>query len=251
MNFIVRLSAVALLIASVASGLCAQEKKDTVYELRTYVTNEGKLEPLNARFRDHTVRLFEKHGIKNIGYWVPTEEPASENTLIYLISHSSKDQAAKNWKAFIADPNWKKVAKASQQDGKFLAQRPDSIYMTATDFSPQAFKSKSKPRLFELRRYTTAEGRLPALLQRFRDGELELFAKHGMTNVAYFVPQDIPNTLIYIVAHNNEKTKDAAWNGFRNDADWKKLKDESVKDGKIVIQVESTLMRPVDYSTLK
>ena len=106
-----------------------------VYELRTYTTNEGKLPNLNARFRDHTVRLFKKHGMESVGYWVPTDEPRSKNTLIYVIKHKSRDAAKASWKAFIADPEWKKVAKESQVDGPILAKRPDSVFMKATDYS--------------------------------------------------------------------------------------------------------------------
>ena len=96
-----------------------------VYELRTYVTNPGKLENLNARFRDHTVGLFKKHGIESVGYWVPTDGESSKNTLIYVIKHKSRDAAKASWKAFVSDPAWKKVARESQVDGKILAQRPE------------------------------------------------------------------------------------------------------------------------------
>ena len=107
-----------------------------VFELRTYTTNEGKLDALNARFRDHTVALFKKHGIESVGYWVPTGEEKSKNTLIYVIKHDSRDAAKASWKAFIADPEWKKVASESQRDGKILARAPESVYMDATGYSP-------------------------------------------------------------------------------------------------------------------
>ena len=87
-----------------------------VYELRTYVTNLGKLDNLNARFRDHTVDLFKKHGIESVGYWVPTDGESSKNTLIYVIRHNSRDAAKASWKAFGSDPAWKKVARESQVD---------------------------------------------------------------------------------------------------------------------------------------
>jgi hypothetical protein len=106
-----------------------------VFELRTYYANEGKLEDLKARFRNHTLKLFEKHGMKNIGYWVPQDAPASKNTLIYVISHASRAQAQKNWDAFRADPDWTKVRDASEVNGK-LVSKVDSVYMDATDFSP-------------------------------------------------------------------------------------------------------------------
>ena len=115
------------------SDVSAQGKK--VYELRTYSTNPGKLADLNTRFRDHTLKLFEKHGMTNIGYWVPQDEPAHSNTLIYVIAHESREQAKKNWAAFGADPEWQKVRNASEVNGKILEKAPESVYMDATDYS--------------------------------------------------------------------------------------------------------------------
>src|SRR5436190_23135907 len=92
-----------------------QEKKANtrVYELRTYTTLPGRLPALNKRFADHTMKLFEKHGMRNEMYWIPTEE---DNKLIYLISHDSREAADKSWKAFGADPEWQKVAADSQTE---------------------------------------------------------------------------------------------------------------------------------------
>ena len=106
-----------------------------VFELRTYTTNAGKLPNLLARFRDHTRRIFEKHGIENIAYWVPQDAPESENTLIYIIAHDSRDAATESWKNFIADPEWQEVSRASQVDGPILAKAPVAVFMDATDFS--------------------------------------------------------------------------------------------------------------------
>ena len=102
-----------------------------VFELRTYTTMEGKLPNLLARFRDHTRRIFEKHGITNIAYWVPQDAPESENTLIYIIAHDSRDAAAENWKNFIADPEWTEVSQASGVGRVNVV----SVFMEATDFS--------------------------------------------------------------------------------------------------------------------
>ncbi|MCP4847818.1 MAG: hypothetical protein GY899_07730 [Verrucomicrobiaceae bacterium] len=106
------------------------------YELRTYTTNPGKLTALNSRFSNHTTRLFEKHGIRNIGYWTPLEKPDSENTLIYLIHHTSRKQADANWKAFRTDPEWQEIARESLAKGQILATRPDHIYLKPMEFSP-------------------------------------------------------------------------------------------------------------------
>jgi hypothetical protein len=106
-----------------------------VFELRTYTAPEGKLPELQKRFRDHTLRIFEKHGMKNVGYWVPQDAPARDNTLIYIISHASRDAAKKSWADFGADPEWKKVAAESQVNGRILTSVV-SVYMDATDYSP-------------------------------------------------------------------------------------------------------------------
>jgi hypothetical protein len=102
-----------------------------VFEMRTYYTNEGKLDALNARFRDHTIRIFKKHGMTSIGYWVPTE---GAQRLVYIIAHESREAAKANWDAFRADPDWQKVAKESEANGK-LVHSIESVYMDPTDYS--------------------------------------------------------------------------------------------------------------------
>jgi hypothetical protein len=105
-----------------------------VFELRTYTTNEGKLDALNARFRDHTTKIFKRHGMTNIGYWVPQDEPLHSNTLIYIIAHPSREAAKKSWDAFRADPEWQKVQKESEANGKIVSNVV-SVFMDPTDYS--------------------------------------------------------------------------------------------------------------------
>jgi hypothetical protein len=106
-----------------------------IFEMRTYTTAPGRFEALKSRFRDHTVRLFERHGMTNIGYWIPADPPNSENTLIYILAHQNREAAKKSWAAFRADPEWQKAAKASEADGKILAKSPESVFLTPADFS--------------------------------------------------------------------------------------------------------------------
>ena len=108
---------------------------DRVFEMRTYTTLPGRFEALKTRFRDHTIRLFEKHGMTNIGYWIPADPPNSENTLVYILAYPSREAAKKSWADFRADPDWQKAAKASEMDGKILAKPPESVYLTPADFS--------------------------------------------------------------------------------------------------------------------
>ena len=105
-----------------------------VFEIRTYTTTPGKLPDLIKRFREHTTAIFEKHDMTNIGYWVPTDEPRSKNTLIYILAHPSREAAKKNWEDFHKDPEWQKVQKASEAGGK-LVEKVESIFADPTDFS--------------------------------------------------------------------------------------------------------------------
>ena len=108
-------------------------KEDTaVYELRTYTTHPGRLPALHKRFKDHTMGLFEKHGMTNVMYWTPVDQ---EDTLIYVIKHESPEAAKKSWAGFRNDAEWKKVAKESEADGK-IVMKVQSVYMKATDYSP-------------------------------------------------------------------------------------------------------------------
>ena len=107
-----------------------------IYELRTYTTAENKLAALNARFANHTAKIFTKHGMSNVGYWTPYDHPESKNTLIYLIKHESREKADINWRAFSQDSDWKQVARDSQRQGKLLKRNPEKLYLKPLDFSP-------------------------------------------------------------------------------------------------------------------
>ena len=114
------------------------EKKvdNRIFELRTYTAAPGKMDALNARFRNHTNRLFVKHGMTIIGFWMPAKKKEGEEKLIYILAYPSKEAADKSWKAFRDDPDWKKVVEESEKDGKLLAKPPESVYMNPTDYSP-------------------------------------------------------------------------------------------------------------------
>jgi len=110
-----------------------------VYELRVYTTYQGKLDDLLKRFREHTMTIFERHGMKNVAYWTPTDESGPHpkgNTLIYILKHPSREAAAANWKAFGEDPEWKKVQAKSEENGK-IVEKVEATFMVMTDFSPK------------------------------------------------------------------------------------------------------------------
>ena len=141
-TFLTVLAFAATLVASFAAdtnvvALSPSIAKDSrCFEMRTYYATSGKLEALNARFRDHTCALFKKHGMENVGYWIPTDAgKGADNTLVYIIAHKSRDEAKKSWAAFSADLDWKKAHKESEVNGK-LVEKIESVFLSATDYSP-------------------------------------------------------------------------------------------------------------------
>jgi NIPSNAP protein len=111
------------------------QTKSRVFEIRTYTAEEGRLDALNARFRNHTTKLFKKHGMTNIAYWTPEDPPLSKNTLIYILAHPSREAATKNWEEFRNDPDWKKVRDESEASGK-IVNKIVSVFVDTTDYSP-------------------------------------------------------------------------------------------------------------------
>lgn len=252
----------ALSFASAAAAVSA-ERDTRVFELRTYDSPPGKLDALHARFRDHTMRIFEKHGMTNIGYWTPIDN--KQNQLIYLLSFPSREAREKSWQAFVADPEWKKVQQASEVNGK-LVDKVVSQLLEATDYSPAidaakqpADDAKRADRVFELRTYAVTPGNLDALNARFRDHTMRLFKKHGMTNIGYWNllsdQKGADRTLIYLLAHRSQQAAEKSFAAFRSDPDWiaaRKASEEKAggslteKDG-----VRSLFLKPTDYSPLK
>jgi hypothetical protein len=250
----VRAALAALLLLAAAATQAADTR---CFEMRTYYANAGKLDALHARFRDHTIKLFAKHGMTNIGYWVPVENPDSK--LIYLLAYPSRDAREKAWKAFLADPDWIKAKAESEKNGPLVA-RNETQFLTLTDYSPDPKPSKAgDARLFELRIYTATPNNLGNLNARFRDHTVKLFEKHGMTNIGYWTPmpdqKDADKLLVYLIAHKNRESRDAGFKAFGTDPDWKAaLKASEEKGGgPLTIKggVQYTFLKPTDYSVIK
>ena len=107
-----------------------------VFELRTYTASPGKLDALNARFRDHTIALFKKHGMEVVAFWEPLDKEAGAGEkLIYMLAHPSRAAADASWKAFRDDPEWIKV-KADSEKGGPLTTKIESVFLAGTDYSP-------------------------------------------------------------------------------------------------------------------
>ncbi len=242
----------ALVLA--ASGiLSAAEKETPVYELRTYYAAPGRLDDLNARFRDHTLALFEKHGLTSIGYWTPLDN--TDNVLIYLLVFPSREAREKAWKEFSADPQWQEAKKQSEANGK-LVTKVESVQLEATDYSPEIKPSVAEKRVFELRTYTASPGNLDRLNARFRDHTVALFKRHGIEQFGYWNPLEgqagAGEKLIYLLTHASLEAAKASFDAFRADPDWiaaRKASEEAaggpltVKDG-----VKSVFMKATDYS---
>jgi hypothetical protein len=241
-----------------AGGSRAADPDTRLYELRIYYAAPGKLDALHARFRDHTMKLFEKHGLANVGYFVPVGEN-KENKLVYWISAPNKEARDKAFKSFGADPEWRKVVAESEKNGR-LVSKVEEVFLTVTDYSPPLKLAQSKEdRVFELRDYTASPGNLGHLNDRFKNHTLKLFEKHGMTNVVYWNVlkgrKGDDTRLIYLLAHKSEEAAKQSFDAFRKDPDWlaaRKASEEkgggslTAKDG-----VKSVFLKPTDYSPLK
>ena len=237
---------------AVSFGTLAKKPDSRYYEMRIYYCHPGRLDALISRFTNHTTKIFEKHGMTNVGYWIPNNN--TENALYYILSYPSQVARDSSWKQFGRDPEWKEVAKKSEESGKIVA-KVTSIFMQATDFSPKIKPSKgTEDRTFEMRTYTAMPDKLPNLLARFRNHTLKLFKKHGMENIAYFttLPKDgSPRKLLYFLAHKSEAAGKASFDAFRLDPNWIQVRDASEKEGKIVEKVESIYMSPTNFSTIR
>jgi hypothetical protein len=239
----------------IAISAFAADSDSRVFEMRIYYAADGKLDALNARFRNHTCKLFEKHGMQNIGYFMPIENP--ERKLVYFLAYPDRKARDISWKAFMADPEWQAAYKASEVDGK-LVKRLESRFLKATDYSPEIKSDTQGNRTFELRTYTASPGNLQYLHSRFRDHTCKLFQKHGMTNVAYWAPVEgqkgADNTLIYILSHTSIDAAKASFDAFRQDSDWiaaRKASEEKA-GGSLTVEngVVSEFLKATDYSPI-
>ena len=139
MSKILKITGISLLslIAGLGTGifLTTSAQSEKVFELRTYKATPGNLDNLHARFRNHTTRIFRKHGMEVVGYWSPTSEEERADTLVYMLEHADQETATASWQAFIEDPEWAEVAAASNANGQILGGI-EAKYMVATDYSP-------------------------------------------------------------------------------------------------------------------
>jgi hypothetical protein len=194
--------------------------------------------------------LFARHGIDSVAYFTPIEGARAGNTLVYFLRHENKEASAAAFEAFAADPEWVRVRTESEQSGPILSQPISSTFLKLTDFSP-GFSKVHDDRVYELRTETVAEGKLGALQARYRDHSRRLFEKHGMENVAFFVPVDAPKsteTFIYLLAHKSRDAARESWRSFGSDPEWKAIREATEKDGALVSKVDILFLAPTEYS---
>lgn len=251
--------------SSYDENLSASKTDKKCYELRIYTVADGKMDLVSNIFKDKVIKLFEKNGLKNVGYWTPLD--GKGNQFVYMLMAENREAHKKAWAAFRADEEWKKnVSKEFKVDGKNVVTDHQSILLHATDYSPAIeVKDAGKPRVFELRTYTTEGGRLENLHDRFRVHTKSLFERHGMTNIGYWgldaeqdkkhCESDPANTLIYFLAHDSADAKAASFKAFVSDPVWKPIVQDSEKraGGSLTVKggVKSTMLKATDYSPLK
>ena len=235
-----------------APEITAAMVEPVFFELRTYYCYPGKRDALLKRFEDHTMGLFEKHGMVNMAYWTPME--GGEDQLVYLMGYPDRAARDSSWAAFGADPEWKAVYEASHQDGP-IVDSVGSVFLTYTDYSPHMKAEDAGPRVFSLRTYWTNPGKLPELHARFRDHTLGIFERNGMTNIAYFdLDAEDPghdNTLMYLITFPDTTARAASWKSFLEDPDWKSAYEASIVNGRLVDSIQDDLLVPTRFSPLK
>ena len=243
----------AFIFSLLALQAIAQNTDSRVFEMRIYYAEPGKLDALVERFQQHTRKLFKKHGMENIGYWLPISN--EKNQLVYVLAYPNMEAREAAWKAFGTDPKWKKVQTKSELNGK-LVNRVESIFMKATDFSPPILASRKSKRVFELRTYTAEPGKLDSLQARFRHHTMALFVKHGAENIAYWTTLEKGNAqpkLVYILAHADEATGKKSFENFRKDPEWIHVKTASERNGTVVTlaNIQSVYMKALPFSKIK
>lgn len=247
---------------SFAQPLPAAPAHETrLFELRTYYAASGKIDQLNARFRDATLRLFAKHGMTNIGYFVPVPNPDSK--IIFLLAYPNRTARDTSWAALVTDPDWMRARTESEANGQ-LVDKIEEQFLTPTDYSPVvAPTAGGESRVFELRQYTATSGNLDAVNARLRQNITKVFDKHGVQSIGYWTAANrrpgAGATLVYLIGHKSAEAREKAFDALRSDPAWVaagKVSGEYAdtpltakdgkKDGKSVM-----ILKPMDYSPMK
>lgn len=261
---LVLLAAVASLLAAcetmgaASSGASDPTPQVGLYELRIYTAADGKLPDLVARVRDHEAPLFRKHGMIPVAFFTPAPGPGQPEAprLYYILGY--KDRAARDaaWIEFGKDEDWKKAYRASQANGS-LTTAIDNVFLAPAEYSPALnLRHSGAPRVFELRTYTANPGKLENIHARFRDHTRAIFEKHGMTNILYWRPtagqSGYADKMVYLMAYPSLDARNKSWTAFSADPEWKKVSDESQRNGQLLKgRPDSVMLIPTSFSPLK
>jgi hypothetical protein len=214
-----------------------------LYESRIYTAVPGKLPALNDRFAKHTMGFFKKYGIGMLGFW--TDEIGTSNQLTYILPFDSMADREAKWSAFQADAEWQQVRAETEAAGTLVAQ-VHNAFMRLTPYSPTP---QMRSNIQELRVYDAMPGKLPALHDRFAKHTIQLFAKHGMENIAYWT-EDVgtSNRLVYMLGYANLGAREQSWTAFMADPAWQQARTASEKDGPLVRVSRHSILRLTAYS---
>lgn len=236
-----------LLAVFAAADVRAQ---DRCYEILTYTSPEGRVADLDARFREYTRRVFAKHDIEQVGFWIPVEN--ANNEFIYVLTYRQCAERDASWERFRNDPEWQRAVGITEARGPIVSN-VERTMLDLADYSPTVGPwMLEQPRAFELRIYTANTGKFEDLMTRFRDHTLRIFEKHGMTNIGYWVPIDnTENQLVFILGYPSVQARAEAWAAFQADPEWRAVAEASEQDGRLVGNVVSIMMHPTEYSPIR
>ena len=211
-----------------------------IYEFRTYEAIPGMLPDLSARFGSHVIGFFQKHDIGMLGFW--TNEIGVSNRLVYILKFDGLGDREKKWNAFATDPDWLQLRNAGPQ----MVTQISNTFMRLTPYSPEP---KISSAVQELRVYEAMPGKLPALHERFANHTSGFFEKYGMDQIGYWT-EDVgtSNKLVYMLGYASLGDREKSWSAFSGDADWRKVVEESHRDGILVRQAHNSILRPTAYS---
>lgn len=270
------------LVIALMMGVASMAQDSQVYELRTYTSEPGRQADTLKLMSYEGLPYMKKHKIDLVGVWTPIE--VADERVFMLVRHKDKPTSEAAWSAFQNDAGWKEAVEKSQIDGKKPVAGIERVFLTTNAYSPVLNVEKVGNRIFELRTYITTPNNLPNLNARFQNHTLELFKKHGMTNIVYWsvrkgeatncgdllkalsplgksnasVDASLPaagNALVYFLAHASPDAAKESFGKFREDSNWQKALKESeaaaggpltVKDG-----VKSLYLKPVAFSPLQ
>ncbi|PZX57677.1 NIPSNAP protein [Algoriphagus ratkowskyi] len=248
-----KISILSLLSIFFTFGAFAQQlsgSSSTYFEIRKYYANEGKLPDLIKRFQDHTMELFEKSGMENIAYFLPVDN--TDNSMTYILGYPDEKSRDRMWEKFANDPEWKKAKAASEVNGGLVKSVDQTFMKLAKGLNDTPTPQESG--IFQLRTYTSLDGRLDNLLRRFKDHTQDLFEKQGLRNYPYWVTVEKDGSqpkLVYLLADKDQASFEMDFQNFIKDSAWVKARDASEADGKIVEKVDAVFLKTLPFSTLK